>query len=97
NCSLNLRDCESAQTAIMSKNVSNPLVMVGLDGQLHVAVKIINQKNAAVLVERLCDPDGERNSQRDVNNVSPNDWSHDSFLSWFVVSVKKAASFISKI
>jgi hypothetical protein len=32
-------------------------------------------------VERLCDPDGERNAQRDVNNVSPNDWSHDSFLS----------------
>src|SRR5881296_2663083 len=64
--------------------------MVDRAGQLFVAVKRINQKDAAVLVERLCDPDGERNAQRDVNNVSPNDWSHDSFLSWFVVSVKKS-------
>jgi hypothetical protein len=71
--------------------------MVDGPGQLFVPVKRINQKDPAIRVERLCDPDGERNAQRDVNDISPNDWSHDSFLPCFGVSVKKAISFISKI
>ena len=32
-------------------------------------------------MQRLRDPNRERNAQCDVNNVSPNYWSHGSFLS----------------
>src|SRR6476660_8965127 len=49
------------------------------------AAERINQKNAPVFIQRMRDPDGERNAQRDVNNVSPNYWSHGSFLSLVLV------------
>src|SRR6266550_5346036 len=50
-------------------------------GQSFVAAERINQKNAPVFIQRICYPDGERNTQRDVNNISPNYWSHGRFLS----------------
>ena len=50
-------------------------------GQPLVAAKRINQKDAAVFVERVRDPDGERNAERDVNDVCPNDGCHNEFLS----------------
>src|SRR6476660_1229881 len=54
-------------------------------GQSFVAAERVNQENAPVLMQRLRDPDGQRNAQRDVNNVSPNYWSHGSFLSLVLV------------
>src|SRR5262245_42286950 len=50
-------------------------------GQTLVSTERIDQKNAPVFMQRLCYPNGERNAQRDVNNVSPNYRSHRSFLS----------------
>ena len=82
--------------ADVDKIEANHQEMIDGPGLLCVSVKRINQKNAAILVERLRDPDGERNAQRDVDDVSPNDWSHDGFLSCFAVSVK-GVCFISKI
>src|SRR6476659_1090695 len=56
-------------------------------GQSFVAAERINQENAPVFMQRLRDPDGERNAQCDVNNVSPNYWSHGSFLSLVLFSL----------
>src|SRR6266576_5001958 len=56
-------------------------------GQSFVAAERINQKNAPVFMKRLRYPDGERNAQCDVNNVSPNYRSHGSFLSLVVLSM----------
>ena len=50
-------------------------------GQSFVAAERINQKNAPVFIQRVRYPDGERNAQCDINNVSPNYRSDGSFLS----------------
>jgi|SRR5438093_9609356 len=67
--------------------------MVDRVGQFFVSVKRIDQKDASVLMKRVCYPDGERNAESDINNVSPNNWSHGDFLSWFVFSIKFDRSF----
>src|SRR4029453_3215397 len=54
-------------------------------GQSFVAAKRINQENTPVFMQRMRYPDSERNAQCDVNSVSPNYWSHESFLSLMFV------------
>src|SRR5215475_13153458 len=62
-------------------------------GQSFVAAERINQKNATVFVQRQRDPDGERNTQCDVNDVSPNYRSHGSFPSLLLVSMRRSFRF----
>src|SRR5215211_1906073 len=67
--------------ADIDKIKANDKKVIDRIGQSFVAAERINQKNAPVFMQRLRYPDGERNAQRDVNNVSPNYWSHSSCLS----------------
>src|SRR6266481_4388592 len=67
--------------ADIDKVEANDKKVIDRVGQSFVAAERINQENAPVLMQRLRDPDGERNAQCDVNNVSPNYWSHGRFLS----------------
>src|SRR6266481_8879232 len=73
--------------ADIDKVEANDKKVVDRVRQSFVAAERINQENAPVLMQRLRDPDGERNAQRDVNNISPNYWSHGSFLSLVLFSM----------
>src|SRR5258708_8605700 len=61
--------------------------MIDRIGQSFVAAERINQKNAPVFIQRVRYPDGERNAQCDVNNVSPNYLSHGVSFRWFLSSM----------
>src|SRR6266576_7271095 len=67
--------------ADIDKIKANDKKVIDRIGQSFVAAERINQENAPVFMKRLRYPDGERNAQCDVNNVSPNYRSHGSFLS----------------
>src|SRR6266550_3848751 len=73
--------------ADIDKIKANDKKVIDRIGQSFVAAERINQENAPVFMKRLRYPDGERNTQCDVNNVSPNYWSHSSFLSLVVLSM----------
>jgi len=71
----------------VDKVKANEKEVIDRVGQSFVAAEGVDQKNASVFMQRLCCPDGERNAQRDVNNVSPNYRSNGIFLSLVSVSI----------
>src|SRR5262249_8982533 len=78
------RQCNVAD---VDKIEANDKEVIDRIRQSFVAVERVNQENAPVFMQRVRYPDGERNAQCDVNNVSPNYWSHGNFLCRFLFSM----------